>query len=209
MSDVYLDSEKVTFNGDEPQNVRGVIEVLTRYLQENGRLVAEARVDGVDIVNLKEEAYLKSFGRIDVVSNTEEEYLSGWVKQVSRDVSVLDRDMVSFSEEILNKPWDENTGRGKEILEGFVPILRLIEGLVFYGKQKEAEWIDELKEQLKGYRGSLNLYTSALALKDPASMSDIVALDLLPALRKTFALIEGPILAHFQRKPCDHGAPAS
>ena len=103
MSEVYVDGEKVVFEGETPENPAEIYDLLMTVLSEQGRAVTGFVADGVNL--LSGEQPPESFERIDASSLSHRELTLQVIREFLDKTGAIGDDLRSYSKNILPIGW--------------------------------------------------------------------------------------------------------
>lgn len=205
MSSVYLDNEIVDFEGSQPKDLKALLTLLFQHLNHEERYVTKLVVDGIELSTNDSSKYPKAYSKVEVFTAAQDEAFREELTHVLNGSSGLVEVLDSFSGKILSQPWEDSVKPANSLVKQLTPFMKFIEALIAFGRQRKTTWADHLVNCAKEYHSSINLFTSATALRDPACVSDIAAEQLLPLVKKTINILNTEVFSYFEAPtPMDH-----
>lgn len=210
MVEIKLDSEPVTFDGPAPGSLEEIFSVILKYLDGHGKVISKFMVDGEEVPTTERmESKGSMYKRVEIISMERSEFFLNGVKKAVREGNGVTSYLEEFSVSVLSRPWSESVVCIGELMEKTLPVIQILEVAVNRIRKNRVEWLEESIGVLKEFGEVINLYTSAAALKDPACLSDIVGIQMLPLIKQALNLLQGPISSYFETTSPDYEAPAS
>ena len=114
-----------------------------------------------------------------------------------------------YSADILVLPWDKSIPKTKAILENALPVVKVLEAALDVFVDINDSWKEEAVAVLKELSNVMNLFTSAIALKDLGCLSDISVSQILPLIKQALNMLQGPIKGQFEKERPKYEAPSS
>lgn len=187
MSEVYLDGEKVDFNGPAPASVAEVWALVDGFLSESGRLIRTMNVDGVEwtpgmdggsdgfeVVRILAVSQLENLiESLEEFCGQRDEFLKRWKKIASRVLSV---EWMSLQPEAI------------ECIESVSPLIQSMEVLVDFGRSQNFDWVDVLANESQRLNGCVGKMIDTFEPKDSVGFSDLAAVDMTETLERICAL---------------------
>jgi len=187
MPEVFLDGERVDFQGAAPESARAVCEAVASHLADAGRTLLEARVDGEAFAwDLIEES--RQYERLQIKSGTFSEQLavlcSEWIPRC-RSHSAQAEDL---SCGVLVSRWTDARERALSLLESQRGLLEALELARAFGEQAAEEWLPAFAERFSDLLGSIDAVADSIQASDVVALSDSLS---LRHARAWLALAEG------------------
>ena len=120
MSEVYVDGEKVVFEGEMPGKPAEIYDLLMTVLSEQGRAVTGFVSDGVNL--LSGEQLPETFQRIEVSSLSHRELTLQVIREFLDKMGAIGDDLRSYSKNILTIGWSEVFRRMDEFIDKIKPL---------------------------------------------------------------------------------------
>jgi hypothetical protein len=108
--EVFIDGEKVVFEGNLPATLGGLQEMFERALADAGRVLAGLSVDGRSIGGQTPQTPFPAGGRIDVLSITVAEARMRMVVEATATLIEARRVIDALAGDVLRVPWSEAVG---------------------------------------------------------------------------------------------------
>ena len=178
MSEVYVDGEKVVFEGDVPESPDDVFNLLMNVLSEQGRAVTGFVVDGEDA--LGEGNAPATYGRIDAATLSHDELTLQVIREFLAKMEPLGEELRSYSRNILIVGWSEVFKRMEEFIDKIKPFADLLDNLSPYANAYSPSWKDDFANYATEQADSLEKILSTFEAGDTAGLSDEVSLTLVP-----------------------------
>ena len=170
MPSAWVDNEEVVFKDGIPLETARVYELLAGVLAENGRVIVEFVVDGVD--TLRKGDTPDSFIKIEARSQTHHELTLRLVMEASKHVVNLDKEMQSYACNVLKTSWSEVFQRMDELIGKIKPFAELFDNLIPYVQTYQPPWSANFEkissEQAKSLEGIMDSFERG----SPACLSD-------------------------------------
>lgn len=208
MHNVYLDNELVNFEGPELSNLEQLMVLIGRHLEEKGRCIDEFLIDGKDFLNISgnDSVLPEKYEKVEVRSVELKDHFKKRLLETLSQSSDAVLFMEKISGEILFQSWDHGINLAQEVVVKLHPVVRLVEDLAVY--PETCMWKEFLMDMISVTHRSFNLYTSAIALKDPASVVEILKHQIDPLVRDILEHLEGPVTAYFEALNPEYETPA-
>jgi len=178
MSEVYVDGEKVVFEGEVPDSPDDVFNLLMNVLSEQGRAVTGFVVDGEDA--LSEGKTPTTYERIDAATLSHDELTLQVIREFLAKMEPLGEELKSYSRNILIVGWSEVFKRMEEFIDKIKPFADLLDNLSPYANAYSPSWKEEFANLATEQAECLEEVLSAFEAGDTAGLSDEVALALVP-----------------------------
>ena len=160
MPSVWVDNEEVVFKEGIPLEASKVYELLMGVLAQDGRVIVEFIVDGVD--TLREGNTLESFTKIEARSQTHHELTLRLVMEASKHIINLDEEMQAYACNILKTSWSEVFQRMDELITKIKPFAKLFDHLIPYVQTYQPPWKEKFEEisseQTKSLEGIMDSF---------------------------------------------------
>lgn len=209
MIQVKLNSEPITFDGPMPGALDEIFLLIVKHLTQEGKMISEFLVDGKPLEN---EAMIKSltdFKLVEVESLHRSDYMLTMINREIEKQEALYVMLEDYSADILSLPWDKSAPKTRAILNNVLPIVKLLEASMDIFIDLNTEWKNDSEALIKELGNVMNLFTSAIALKDVSYLSDILGSQMLSLIKQALNLLQGPIKNHFEKERPNYEAPAS
>ena len=179
MSEVYVDGEKVTFEGDFPENPSQVYELLMSALSEQGRAVTAFKADGVDLL-IQNQDIPETFKRIDADSLSHRELTLRVTNEFLTQMKPLAGELKAYAINVLTIGWSEVFRRMEEFIAKIKPFADLLDNLGPYAKTYSPPWSDGLEKLATEQSVCLEAILGAFEAGNAAGLSDEIALNFSP-----------------------------
>ena len=198
MPEVSVDGEEVLFEGEAPQDIGQIFDLLMGAMSEKGRAVISFVVDGSDMMAKPEDQPLPTtFEKIEAVTMTHSELTLQLVMRVEEETESLDDELTAYSRKILLLGWTEIFQRMDEFISKIKPIAELLDNLDPFAKTYDPPWRSDFEGLQKRQAEALHEVLSSFQTGDVAELSNVVKAKLLPILeefRKLSSLSMKPYL---------------
>ncbi|MFP6899814.1 MAG: hypothetical protein VCA36_02655 [Opitutales bacterium] len=176
MVEVSVDGEEVIFEGDTPQEVMQVFDLLMGAMSERGRAVVSFLVDGVDLMTRAEEDPIPtSFDRIEAFTLTHVELTLQLIERVEEETQTLDDELGAYSRKILFLGWTEIFQRMDEFVSKIQPIADLVDNLGPFAQTYDPPWRSAFEMVRQKQADALEEVLACFRAGDSAGLSDAVA----------------------------------
>ena len=179
MSEVYVDGEKVTFEGDFPENPSQVYELLMAALSEQGRAVTAFKADGVDLLAQNQDIP-ETFERIDADSLSHRELTLRVTNEFLSQMKPLAGELRAYAINVLTIGWSEVFRRMEEFIAKIKPFADLLDNLGPYAKTYSPPWSEGLEKLATEQSECLEAILGAFEAGNATGLSDEVALNFAP-----------------------------
>ena len=179
MSEVYVDGEKVTFEGDFPENPSQVYELLMSALSEQGRAVTGFTADGVDLLAQNQDIP-ETFERIEADSLSHRELTLRVTNEFLTQMNPLAGELRAYAINVLTIGWSEVFRRMEEFIAKIKPFADLLDNLGPYAKTYSPPWSEELEKLATEQSTCLEAILGAFEAGNASGLSDEIALNFAP-----------------------------
>jgi hypothetical protein len=183
MREVFVDGEKVVFEGDLPEAPAEIYELLMSALSEQGRAVTGFASDGVNL--LSGEQPPPTFQRIDASSLTHRELTLQVIKEFLDKMGNIGDDLGSYSKNILTIGWSDVFRRMDEFIGKIKPFADLFDNLTPYAKTYSPEWSIGLEQFASEQADCLEQVLSCFESGDVSGLSNEIALRFVPMFERS------------------------
>lgn len=197
MKTVYLDGEDVEFSGDPPANLQALIDIISQHLSQNARLLATCEVDGKEVLTLPPDQYPPTCIEVRMTSTTVESLMAEKVEAALQSTVGLVTELQLFATEILQKPWSETLQSIDQFSQSLAPLHQIAYELHQYALQQSLRWQPKNEQFLKSTEEALSVFIAAAQRTDVASVSDIVATQIIPLVQACRETYEHEVLESF------------
>ena len=198
MREVYLDGERVEFEGAAPRTLGAVWAVLESHLGASGRLLERAALDGAEWAASAEDG-LESWERLELVSVTVEDRLSGLARGWLEGADAMLAAVNALAGEVLRCEWSAAQAATVARLGELQPQIEGFGLLASYAGDAGWESGGELAEGFERCGAALEAAISAVERRDCAGLSDALAVDLGPALAGYLERVARAVLGEERR----------
>lgn len=184
--DIYLDGERVDFNGDPPTSVAAVWTLVADYLSDQERLVESIKVDESPWDPDTDENREK-WGRLDLTTITLEEKLVGMALEwKSRRMETCGR-LSALAGEVLRRGWSEVQGEVYAVFEALRPLVEQYGALATFGEAKQKPWAEMLLALYGTFTEALGATSNAVESEDCVVLSDLLDGELADSVESLIA----------------------
>lgn len=202
MAEVYLDGEKVDFQGDAPATLAAAWAAVEGYLGSVERVLEEALVDGAP-VSAEQAQGMGSYARAEFRSASFAAKLSSlceeWVGQCSETLDAIGR----LSASALRSPWSESQASCVACLESLRPQVEGFGMLENFGRQRGADWSGEVSARYAAAAKAVDRVVGAVESRDCVALSDRLALDLAPRWEALVGSVSAKTLPALRKEASD------
>ncbi|RME70256.1 MAG: hypothetical protein D6781_06800 [Verrucomicrobia bacterium] len=110
MAVVYIDGEKVVFDGEPPATLGALTDLLMQVLGQSGRVISAAAADGVAVQELDASRALASFDRVEITTLPQAKAERRLCESVLEVIGPIRARVEELAVEALRKPWPEVVG---------------------------------------------------------------------------------------------------
>ena len=183
MAEVSVDGEEVVFEGEAPQEVGQVFDLLLGAMSERGRALVSFMVDGKDLMFLAEnDPPPSSFQKIEAFTLTHVELTLRLLERMEEETESLEEELLAYSRKVLFLGWSEIFNRMDEFVGKIQPLADLVDNLEPFSKTYDPPWRGPF-EALQGQQSeALERVLTCFKAGDSAGLSDAVASSFLPML---------------------------
>lgn len=189
MGEVYLDGEKVDFQGNEPTSVGEVWNLIFGHLSGQGRSIDSVSLDG----NETAPEALDADGGYETLSfrsvSAEEqlaEMCARWASQSREEAGKAS----TLAAAILRKGWNEGQAEVIAFLEGLRPLLEGLGVAQSFGAENEAPWLPVFTAAFEAGVKAIDQVADALQAREVVALSDALAGDLSQGWQRLAETIE-------------------
>lgn len=176
MAEVKVDGEEVLFEGDPPQDVGQVYELLMGAMSERGRAVVSFLVNGVDILKQTEEDEVPStFERIEASTLSHAELTHMLLERVEEETESLEDDLLAYSRSVLLLGWSEIFRRMDEFIEKIKPIADIVDNLGPFAQTYDPPWREAFETLRQKQADTLEETLACFETGNSPGLSDAVA----------------------------------
>ena len=200
MAEVYLDGERVQFEGPEPANAGELLVLLNHVLEKQERCITRYVVNGINYLQVAEEHRPLRFDRVEAVSQRQSKVLLDMVGDAMRNSAKLEGEMEEFSNAILRRPWSEMVREMQEFAQKLNPLVELLALLEQYGESRNEIWEEQVQALHCDFTGRFLEILNAAENRDIAHLSDLIANRLIPLLRRALNVISGTVCKVLEAK---------
>lgn len=203
MGEIFLDAEKVDFEGAAPATVAEAWTVVSEYLGGMGRVLEEMQVDGQAWDAEKGDPNV-GYGCIRFVSLSQGEKVFQLAQRWLSAGRALLPELEAKSVCVLSLSWESACQEASASLEALRPVLEGFGLMCQYGEQVQATW---LSVALEGYGACVKSIETVLAAVDAGNvvqLSDGFALDLLVAWEAFLERVEGELMPFLAQEGRSH-----
>ncbi|MDQ8201533.1 hypothetical protein [Pelagicoccus sp. SDUM812003] len=180
MSEVYLDGEKVEFQGDAPESCADAIALIENYLGGVGRVVERVELDGVER-ELQDLAQVVNYGVLAFFTQSAQQRLASLCGQWSEASSRIAEEAETLASVSLRVEWKESQMKVVDCLERMRPIIEGVEVARGYGEESQAAWTEALGQAFQRGIDSINAVADAVESGDSVRVSDQLASEVAPS----------------------------
>ena len=182
---VYLDTERVDFEGEPPESVSDLWALVEGFLGQSSRVINEFLIDGA--------AWSPELGEpqepcneITIVSLSEEEKVAKIVDQLLDGEEKLTDLWRLGAQESLRQPWKIFQQKALDIFNETQPAIQCIQVLNTFGHQTQAVWERQLSQAEKDLSERLNAVIDHFENGDCVRYSDASAEMATKTLKSVF-----------------------
>jgi hypothetical protein len=176
MAKVSVDGEKVIFEGDSPQEVGQVFDLLMGAMSERGRALVSFLVDGVDLMARSDEDPIPtSFSKIEAFTLTHVELTLTLIERVEEETKGLSDELIAYSRKVLFLGWTEIFSRMDEFVSKIQPIADLVDNLGPFTQTYAPPWRSSFEAVRDKQAEALEEVLGCFRSGNSAGLSDAVA----------------------------------
>lgn len=180
MGTVYVDGEKVDFQGDAPEGCQAVCELIQTFLGNQGKLVATVEVDG-DTISVEEVSRIEKFDTLSFTSISFLQHLLEMCRTWSAECAMKLEAGRQISRTCLRQAWGTSQTEAVNYLEGFRPLMEGFGVLQQFGSESEAAWLEEFAQAFENAVGKIDGLANAIEARSAVRVSDSLALEFVEA----------------------------
>ena len=185
VSEVWLDGERVDFQGPPPSSPSEIWALLDQHLAGMDRLLVEMRVDGEEW-NEDISYPDRSYGKIEASSRSELENLKFAAAELIGKRETIESLWESTSRDSLNLGWQDFQAKMAQTLGGTQPLIENCGLLIQFASLKSLPWHDSLKIASESLNVEMGRAMDAFESSNCILISDIAAFDIPKVLGDVF-----------------------
>lgn len=182
MGNVFLDGEKVDFQGNDPESVVAAWQVIEEHLGGADRVLETATIDGVEC-SADQAANIEAYERIEFCSLSVSEKLlnlgTEWQEGCIRAVDTIN----SLAASVLSVPWNDSQSRTVELIESLRPFVEGFGVIEEQGRQRAASWANVFSKSYATGVAAIESVIQAVESQNCIKLSDQLALGFLSSWR--------------------------
>jgi hypothetical protein len=186
VADVFLDGEKVEFEGDPPVALGDLHNLLQGVLASSGRVLAGMQVDRQEFSPALAAQPLAECGRVDAQSERAEDVVTELAHVLARELPVVVDATATLAERVLQLPWTEAQ---PECVAMADTLARCLEGSATLAARQAVPGFDLRVEALSG---ALGHWVDAVQAGDAAEVSLRLDSEVVPALQAVISALHPP-----------------
>jgi hypothetical protein len=198
VSKVIADGEEVIFEGDVPLEPSRVYELLMGALSEQGRVVVQFVVDGVD--SLEGGSFPDVYEKIEAFSLSHDELTLRLILESMKHLGQTEEQFQAYVRNILSVPWSEVFRQMDQLISRVQPFADLLDNLGPYAQTYDPPWRESLEAVAKEQSESLNEILTSFEQGNPALLSDELSVRFLPVFKRTRKLFVEEVVPFLQKK---------
>ena len=179
MAEVFLDAEKVDFQGGEPATASALWELLDGYLGQQGRVLDALRLDG-DAWTLGSED--RAYGKAEATSISQGARIEALLNGVMQGGEPLTEEFRELSRKCLSQGIEQSKRQAMSVVESVKPFLEVMGLVEMYGKNSDRPWTPALSQSMAALNEAIGSWLDAVEAGKSVELSDRSALSVLPAL---------------------------
>ena len=192
MSSVWADKEEVVFDGEIPVDPSRVYDLLMGALSEQGRVVVEFLVDGVDA--LREGKFPDQYEKIEIASQTHDELTLRLIMETMKHLVGMEEQFTAYACNILRTPWSEVFKRMEELINKVKPFAELMDNLTPYVQTYTPAWKEKFENLASEQADSLGQVLNGFEQGNPAGLSEELGIRFLEVFKKGRKLFNEEII---------------
>lgn len=174
MSAVYIDGEKVDFQGAAPATVGEAFGLVEHFLGENGRVIEAVLVNGEEMA-VADAVEAGSYERFEVKSLTVSQKLLAMCKLWQRECEGRVEESRTLASQVLRQKVSETNTQVVALLESLRPVLEGCGILENFGKENETGWSEGFAKAFHEGVGAIDRIADAVESQDCVAISDRLA----------------------------------
>lgn len=199
MGTVYLDGERVDFQGDAPATGGEVWNALEGHLGEQGRVLESVSIDGREVA-LEDAGELGAFEKLEFRSVSLNQRLLSLCKLWLEECSARAREGEEVAAVALRSGWATSQERVVSLLEGMRNAIEGFGILENFGEQSEAAWSARFSEAFAAGIAAVDGVADAVEGRDCVALSDRLADEWAARWRTVAEVVEGEVLAALRKE---------
>ncbi len=193
MGEIYLDHEKVLFDGPEPADAEALFNLLNQIMGEQERCIVSFEVDGCDFLRGQVKTDLQSYDKVVATSSRRSNVYRDIIADFLNNNGNLSEELISYGAVVLSLPWSKVVARIEEFSVKMQPFQDILEALVAYGRDGNFVWLELLENQFGQLEKELEKFLENAARGDVGQISDIIVCDLAVSVKTLVETLAGPV----------------
>lgn len=199
MGTVYLDGERVDFQGDAPATGGEVWNALEEHLGQQGRVLESVAIDGREVA-LEEAGELGAFEKLEFRSVSLNERLVSLCELWLKECSGRAREGEEIAALALRSGWATSQERVISLLEGMRDAIEGFGILENFGSQSEAAWAARFSAAFAAGIAAVERVADAVESRDCVALSDRLAEEWAARWRAVIEVVEGEALPALRKE---------
>lgn len=197
MSTVFVDGEKVEFEGEAPESCQSVCELIQTFLGNQGKLVSSVEVDGKEIA-LEEASGIEAYETLAFVSISLSQHLIDMCRTWGAVCDELVGNGRGYARSCLRQRWDETQSEVVNYLEGFRPLIEGLGILQNFGSESEAAWRDDFGASFENAVGKIGVLANAIEARSVVRVSDLLAKDFVESWSRLGVVLNEKVIVQLE-----------
>ena len=197
MAEVFLDGEKVDFQGSEPDSVSALWELLDGHLGQEGRVLDSMLLDGTDWSLGYED---RSYCRAEALSVSQGARIESLLVRALESGEDVSSGLALLSRKCLSQAFEQSKVEAMNLVEVVKPFLEVLGLVEMYGESHERGWANSLAQEMGLLNDAIGGWLDAVELGKSIPLSDRSALTFRPAFQAVCKLSQDSILGKVENE---------
>jgi len=171
MGNIYIDGEKVDFDGPAPASCGEACQLIDGFLAGQGKVIAEVVLNG-ESVSIEKASEQGEFESLEFATTTPEQQLLEMCRVWSEACAKSVEGLSQLGRSCLRQRWPESQSETLRFLEEFRSVIEGLGILQNYGAESRAEWSSDFGGSFERGVGAVDQVVDAIEAKSPTRLSD-------------------------------------
>ncbi|MBC2605774.1 hypothetical protein [Pelagicoccus albus] len=198
MADIYINDEKVEFEGSPPASCGQAYELIEGFLSGQGLMIDKIELDGVQVAA---ESLLErdNYSELRFRSVSPQSKLLQMCGEWSALCSQLTGKLRGLSGQVLRQGWAKSQSDSVELLEEMRPLIEGLGVLQNFGSESNLDWTSSFDQAFSSGVASIDEVVNAVESKNCVALSDRLADSMAPSWSKVEDCLQSEIIPGLEK----------
>lgn len=197
MATVYYDGEEVAFEGNAPESLSSLLEILRSNAITQQRALVSFKVDDVEAIEEQIDLSGNSYQKVEAQTIAQAELFAKAIDRVIGQQGEPEEQINDILNVLLTEEWTVGFNKLNDFLQQLSAYFELLANLSFYGQTNNRPWVADFLKDTKRMEDSFQHILKYCERQDVSSLCAELSEKFQPIYIANLDRVKGPIKADF------------